>query len=291
MSVNHLIIEERSRDIGNFMVGRLLPFRKKRMVGPFIFMDHMGPSLLQPGNYLDVDQHPHIGLSTLTYLLEGEIIHTDSIGTQKRIVPGSVNLMTAGKGVTHTERTPEDMRDRSYTLHGYQIWIALPKNMEDEHPVFSSAPPDDLPRWKDQGADFTLLIGQAYGRKSPVPVFSHLFMVEVDAKKDLTMDMNKGLTGELGILISKGNIVANDTLLNEGQLLVAKKSDPCRVTLKQGSKVFFFGGDPFEEARYIDWNFVASDKNIIEQARKDWRNRKFPKIAGDDTYVPYPGLI
>ena len=289
MSVTNLIIEERSRDIGNFMVGRLLPFRKKRMVGPFIFVDHMGPSLLEPGNYLDVDQHPHIGLSTLTYLLDGEIIHEDSMGSSQRIMPGSVNLMTAGKGVTHTERTPADMRGKRYTLHGYQIWIALPKDKEDMAPEFFSAPKDTLPKWEEGGAKYTLLIGEAFGRRSPVPVLSDLFMVEIYSPDSVTLNLNNGIKGESGILITRGSITANGMLLDEGKLLVAKSNETCEITINPGARIFLFGGEPFPEKRYIDWNFVSSDMAKIKHAKHDWSAGKFPKISGDDSYVPYPG--
>jgi redox-sensitive bicupin YhaK (pirin superfamily) len=155
MSNIGLIIEERSRDIGDFLVGRLLPFRKKRMVGPFIFIDHMGTSQLGPNSYMDVDQHPHTGLSTLTFMLEGEIVHKDSIGSEQRITPGSVNWMVAGKGVTHTERTPKNLRNgTSFSAHGYQIWVALPKDMEDCNPEFHHIEETALPKWKEGSAQY-----------------------------------------------------------------------------------------------------------------------------------------
>ena len=180
MSNIGMIIEERSRDIGDFLVGRLLPFRKKRMIGPFIFIDHMGPTRLGPKKYMDVDQHPHIGLSTLTFMLEGELMHEDSLGTQQLIRPGSVNWMTAGKGVSHTERTPEHLRNgKTFTAHGYQIWVALPKHLEDMEPEFHHIEATDLPKWKEGDAEFTLVAGEGYGRRSPVPVHSPLFMVEI----------------------------------------------------------------------------------------------------------------
>ena len=150
-----MIIEERSRDIGDFLVGMLIPFRKKRMIGPFIFIDHMGPTQLGPSKYMDVDQHPHIGLATLTYMLEGELIHEDSLGTHQRITPGSVNWMIAGKGVSHTERTPPDLRNgKKFTAHGYQIWVALPKAKEGMPPEFHHMPAETLPKWQDGPAQF-----------------------------------------------------------------------------------------------------------------------------------------
>ena len=156
MSNIGLIIEERSRDLGDFLVGRLLPFRKKRMVGPFIFIDHMGPSVIGPGRYLDIGQHPHIGLSTLTYLFEGEVVHRDTLGTVQKVTPGAVGWMTAGSGIVHTERTPQEQRDGgAYPMHGYQIWVALPRHLEEMDPEFSYTPKGDLPKWHDNGMDFT----------------------------------------------------------------------------------------------------------------------------------------
>ena len=170
MANNPMLVDERERDIGNFLVGRLLPFRKKRQVGPFTFIDHMGPSTIAPGQYIDVDQHPHIGLSTLTYLLEGEIAHRDSTGADVVIRPGDVNFMTAGSGVTHTERTPEAQRDGgTYTMHGYQIWVALPKEQEEIAPAFVHLAAAELPRWQDEHAEYILVAGEGYGRKSPLP--------------------------------------------------------------------------------------------------------------------------
>ena len=170
MSNTELIIEERSRDIGDFLVGRLIPFRKKRMVGPFIFIDHMGPSLIKPGHFMDIGQHPHIGLSTLTYLFEGEIMHRDTLGTEQRVMPGSVGWMTAGSGIVHTERTPADHRDGGeYPIHGFQIWVALPKHLEEMAPEFSYTPAEELPKWHRSGVNFTLVAGKAFSRVSPVP--------------------------------------------------------------------------------------------------------------------------
>ena len=171
MANNKMVVEERSRDIGNFVVGRLLPFRKKRQVGPFTFIDHMGPSHIGPGKYMDVDQHPHIGLSTLTYLLEGQVVHRDSTGAVQVIRPGEVGFMTAGKGVAHTERTPLPLRDgQKHAVHGYQVWVALPKEAEEMEPRFDFVPKDQLPHWKEGKLDMTLVAGKAFGRRSPLKV-------------------------------------------------------------------------------------------------------------------------
>ncbi len=289
MSNTDLIIEERSRDIGDFLVGRLIPFRKKRMVGPFIFIDHMGPEKLGPEKYMDVDRHPHIGLATLTYLLEGEIMHRDSIGTEQRIRPGSVNLMVAGKGVTHTERTPDDMRGgREFTMHGYQIWIALPEKLENMEPEFYHVSKDELPAWSEKGAHFTLVAGEGFGKKSPVPTYSDLFMVSVKAEEDFALDIAGNLEGEIGICIVEGSVNACDQEVGAGNMLVSKLDNQCALQVKKGTYLLLFGGQPLDGERHIYWNFVSSDRETIEKAKEDWKEKRFPEIPGDNTYVPLP---
>ena len=288
MSNTDLIIEQRSRDIGDFLVGRFIPFSKKRMVGPFSFIDHMGPTNITPDKALDVDQHPHIGLSTLTYLLEGEIIHRDSMGTEQRIRPGSVNWMNAGNGVTHTERTPEDLRGTSYTMNGYQIWVALPKHLEDMEPSFFHVAADQLPTWKDQSATFRLIAGEGYGKKSPVPTHSPLFMVEVITEKPYTLSVQGELKGEIGILIEKGAIKACEHHIGVGNMLVSKTDDACEIHLEENTHLLLFGGEPFPEKRFIDWNFVSHSKEKINEAIERWQDKHFPKVPNDSSYVPYP---
>ncbi len=289
MSNIGLIIEERSRDIGDFLVGRLIPFRKKRMIGPFIFIDHMGPTTLGPNKYMDVDQHPHIGLSTLTYLLEGEIDHDDSIGTHQRISPGSVNWMTAGKGVTHTERTPQDLRNgKVFRAHGYQIWVALPKDLEDMEPQFHHIPADQLPRWTDGSAAFTLVAGSGYGQESPVPVYSPLFMVEIKNQKAYDLDIAGKLSGEIGICIVDGSIEACEEVIEKGNILVSKVEDTCKIKMRPNTHLLLFGGEPFPEERHIHWNFVSFSKEKIELAKEHWRNKSFSMMEEDGTYVPLP---
>lgn len=290
MSNIGMIIEERSRDIGDFMVGRLIPFRKKRMIGPFIFIDHMGPTEVGPKRYMDVDQHPHIGISTLTYLLEGEIMHADSIGTKQRVQPGSVNWMVAGKGVSHSERTPKELRNGSvFTMHGYQIWVALPKDLEDLEPEFHHIAADALPRWKDGDTDFTLVAGQGYNQKSPVPVHSPLFMLEIKNTCEYHLNTKDQLKGEIGICIVDGAIEACGELVEKGNIVVSKVEDTCSTILKPNSHILLFGGEPFDEERHMYWNFVSSDKNKLEKAKNDWESKIFPMMANDNTYVPLPG--
>ena len=289
MSTTSLIIEERSRDIGNFLVGRLLPFAKKRMVGPFIFVDHMGPVTIGPGRYMDVDQHPHIGLSTLTYLFEGEILHRDSIGSEQLITPGDVNWMTAGKGVVHTERTPVTRRDgKKYQSHGYQIWVALPKELEDTDPEFHHIPKSELPVWQQESLNFTLIAGKAFGKQSPVPVLSDLFMLKLNARKDSRLILDESLAGEIGFCVVEGVIETGENFIDQGKLLVSKTIENCEVRVAENTMLLLFGGKPFPEKHYIYWNFVSSNQNRIEKASRDWQNRNFPLVENDDTYVPLP---
>ena len=290
MSNTGLIIEERSRDIGDFLVGRLIPFRKKRMVGPFIFIDHMGPSEVGPGRYLDIGQHPHIGLSTLTYLLEGTILHRDSIGSVQEIRPGSVNWMTAGSGVVHTERTPPASRDGStHILHGYQIWVALPKDQEEIQPSFHHVSKNEIPEWQQDGFEMKLIAGQAFGYQSPVPVYSPLFMLDIRAGATGRFEANGGLSGEIGICIVSGEITACGEKVGQGNMLVSKTNDICDIEVQKGSHLLIFGGEAFEEERYIYWNFVSSSKDRIEQAKLDWSHGKFEMVPMEQGKVPLPG--
>lgn len=289
MNNDKLLIEERSRDIGHFLVGRLLPFRKKRQVGPFTFIDHMGPSIIAPGQYLDIDQHPHVGLSTLTYLLEGEVEHRDSTGAVQLITPGSVNFMTSGHGVTHTERTPAHQRDGGrYPIHGYQVWVALPRDKEEMAPNFVHIPPSDLPRWEDGALKLTLVAGKGYGRRSPLPVYSPLFMLDIEAEGDQELRIDGELSGEIAIVVVKGEVADQEQRIGQGQMLIAKTKGQCAFQLFAGTRVLLFGGEPLPEERFLFWNFVSSSRARIEQAKADWREREFPQVPGDSTYIPLP---
>lgn len=289
MSTIGLIIPERTRDIGDFIVGRLLPFRKKRMVGPFIFIDHIGPTSIGPGRYQDIRQHPHIGLSTLTYLFEGQIVHRDTLGTMQLVTPGSVGWMTAGSGIVHTERTPEAQRNGSeYPVHGFQIWVALPKDKEDIAPSFSYTEAEDLPSWQEGEIDFRLVAGTGFQRTSPVPVFSELFMVELKAKKRSVFDIEDNLQGEVGVCVVDGYIEACGQRIEKGHLLVAKQENACQIVMGEQAHVLLFGGAPFPEERYIDWNFVSTSKEKIKAAKERWRNRAFAMVPGEVGYIPLP---
>lgn len=288
MSNISLIIEERPADIGNFMVGRLLPFRGKRMVGPFIFIDHMGPVSMDDHHNMDIGPHPHIGLSTLTYLIEGNILHRDALGTVMEIKPGEVNWMTAGKGIVHSERTPDYLRGLNKDLHGLQIWVALPKDKEDMDPGFFHVSKEEVPSWTENGIEYKLIAGDALGRKSSVPVYSPLFFLEIRSETRQTIRIGKALTGETGMYILAGSIESEGNTHEPRRILVAKESTLCDFIINPGTTIYLFGGEPFPESRHIYWNFVASDLERIEKAKNDWKEQKFPAIPGETGFIPLP---
>lgn len=288
MSNIDYIFEEKAADIGNFLVGRLLPFRQKRNIGPFVFIDHMGPKNLKAGENLDVAPHPHIGLSTLTFLFEGAIRHRDSLGNDLIIEPGAVNWMTAGSGVVHSERTPDELRDLEKTVHGLQIWIALPKDLENMEPSFVHVEATDLPIWTENQVDFKLVAGEFEDKKSGVPVYSKLFMIELKAHQDQTIDLHDRLYGESGLYILEGEVSSNGNSFGPKQILITKDAQLCTFDMKAGSTIYLFGGEPFEEEHYIFWNFVSSSRETIEEAKERWKKQEFPKVPGETEFVPLP---
>ena len=295
MSNIGLIIEEKAADIGNFLVGRLLPFREKRAVGPFVFIDHMGPAALKNYQNLEVAPHPHIGLSTLTYLLEGSIQHKDSLGNDIEIKPGAVNWMTAGKGVVHSERTPEYLRNTEKHLHGFQIWVGLPKDMEQKEATFHHTEADDIPVWHDGNLQYKLIAGELFDRKSPVPVHSKLFFLEIKSQDAKKINIGGDLFGEVAMYVLDGTVNIDGNTFGGKQLLIAKNATLCEFEMSENTTVYLFGGEPFNEERFIFWNFVNSDKEIIEQAKINWYNQNhdaFPLVPGDEEeFVPLPKAI
>ncbi|WP_422104570.1 pirin family protein [Winogradskyella sp.] len=289
MANNKLLVNERQADLGQFMVGRLLPFRKKRQVGPFTFIDHIGPAVLGDGKYMDVDQHPHIGLSTLTYLFKGEIEHRDSIGSVQLITPGDVGFMTAGHGVTHTERTPQFRRtSEKFEMHGYQIWVALPRDKEAIKPNFKFFDKTEIPEWSDGDLSLKLVAGNAFGKSSPLQGYSPLFMVDIYAEKETTLDLANQLHGEVAFVIVEGEITEKDHKVEAGQMLISKTDAQCSICLDKGTRLLLFGGLPLEEEHYLLWNFVSSSKEKLQEAKLRWQEKAFPKVPNDDTYIPIP---
>ena len=288
MSNIKLIIEERASNIGNFIVGRLLPFREKRMVGPFSFIDHMGPVCLSDHENLDVPPHPHIGLSTLTYLFKGSIMHKDSLGNEVEIKPGQVNWMTAGSGIVHSERTPEYLRHSDKMLHGLQIWVALPKDKEEMAPEFYHIEENEMPVWESEGTAFKLIAGEAFGKKSPVPVFSPLYFLELKTTSRQTVKIGEYLYGESALYILEGAIESEGNVYEPKQILIAKDSQLCEFEMHENTTVYIFGGEPFPEERFIYWNFVASTRERIEEAKTKWFEQSFPPVPGETDFVPLP---
>ena len=295
MSNIGLIIEEKPADIGNFLVGRLLPFREKRAVGPFVFIDHMGPAALKDYQNMDVPPHPHIGLSTLTYLFEGSIQHKDSLGSDIEIKPGAVNFMTSGKGVVHSERTPDYLRTTDKNLHGFQIWIGLPKHLEQSEPTFHHTEASEIPNWEENGIHYKLIAGEILNHQSPVPIHSPLFFLEINSKEAQKISIGNALFGEVGMYVLEGNVNIEGNTFSGKQLLIAKNAKLCEFEIGENTTVYLFGGEPFEEERFIFWNFVNSDKELIEQAKQNWFDQNleaFPKVPGDDLeYVSLPKAI
>jgi redox-sensitive bicupin YhaK (pirin superfamily) len=291
MSNINLIIEERPHNIGNFMVGRLLPFRGKRMVGPFIFIDHMGPAQMNDHQNIDVGPHPHIGLSTLTFLFEGNMMHKDTLGTSMEIKPGQVNWMTAGKGIVHSERTPEYLRHSEKVLHGLQIWVALPKHLEQMEPSFFHADEAEIPSWEEEGIAYKLIAGSVLGHTSPVPVYSPLYLLELKSTEQQTVKLGDHLFGESALYILEGGIESEGTVFEPKRILVAKDSTLCEFTMLANTTIYIFGGEPFPEERLIFWNFVATSRDLIEEAKTKWLEQTFPKIEGETDFVPLPPTV
>ncbi|WP_316791264.1 pirin family protein [Pedobacter frigoris] len=288
MSNIQLIIEERPSNIGNFMVGRLLPFREKRMVGPFAFIDHMGPVSLNDHENFDVPPHPHIGLSTLTYLFEGSIMHKDSLGTEVEIKPGQVNWMTAGKGIVHSERTPAYLRHSTKMMHGLQIWVALPRHLEEMEPEFFHFDENAMPVWEKEGVSFKLIAGEVMGHQSPVPVYSKLYLLELKSKAAQTIRIGDDLFGESALYILEGAINSEEHTFGPKQILIAKDSKLCEFEMQENTTIYIFGGEAFPEERFIYWNFVASSRERIEEAKTMWVEQTFKPVPGETEFVPLP---
>ena len=283
-----MVIDQRRRDLGGFEVGRVLPFQKRRMVGPFVFFDHIGPVNFAPGipRAVDVRPHPHIGLSTVTYLFDGEIMHRDSVGSEAPIHPGEVNWMTAGRGITHSERF-EKARAQGDALHGIQSWVALPREDEEVDPEFFHYGRDVLPSFEEPGVFMRLLAGEAFGISSGVRTHSPLFYLHWQLGKGATVQM-PGAYSERAAYVAAGSVTVDAQRFGAGQMLVFSPGTGAALTADEGSIVMGLGGEPVGE-RFIDWNFVSSSKERIEQAKADWRagRMKLPDLDHGE-FIPLP---
>ncbi|MES2895403.1 MAG: pirin family protein [Pseudomonadota bacterium] len=283
-----LVIDQRRKDLGGFEVGRVLPYARRRMVGPFIFFDHMGPARFQAGfpANVDVRPHPHIGLSTLSYLFEGEMTHRDSVGVTQAIRPGEVNWMTAGSGITHSERF-ETLRAQGGLMNGIQAWIALPVEDEETSPSFDHYAPEVLPTYEANGMWARLIAGQAFGASSPVKTHSPMFYVHWALKPGARAELPAEYP-ERAAYVAQGLVEVDGRQYHEGQMLVFEPGRPVLFTAVNDAIVMLLGGEPIGP-RFIDWNFVSSSKDRIEQAKSDWRagRMKLPD-ADHDEFIPLP---
>jgi redox-sensitive bicupin YhaK (pirin superfamily) len=317
-----LVIAARAREIGaGLSVRRLLPVRERRLVGPFILVDHMGPITLAPGHGLDVLPHPHIGLATVTYLFDGELLHRDSIGNAQPIQPGALNWMTAGRGIVHSERTPGFSRERGSTMHGMQLWVALPRAFEEVDPSFQHHAASALPEVELPGARLRVIAGSAFGATSPVRILSPLFYVEARLEPGATLRLPDDHAGRAAYVVS-GAVSVDGQPRREGTMLVMREGVPAEVqaidgrgsaatgggsgasedgrtpvrppdgppsSIDQKAHVLLLGGAPLDGERHAWWNFVSSSRERIERAKDDWREGRFPSVPGDEVeFVPLP---
>lgn len=283
-----LMVIPNARDIGGFEVRRALPTARRRLVGPFIFFDRMGPAILRAGEALDVRPHPHIGLSTVTYLFDGKIRHRDSLGTEMVIEPGDINLMTAGKGIVHSERSPEELRGNPLSISGLQTWLALPDAKEEIAPTFENTPSADLPEFADGGASGRLVIGEFHGMRSPVRTFSDTLYADIRLDAGASVEIPADAE-ERAIYVLEGQVtIAGDTFPSD-RLLVFRPGDVITVSSDAGAHFMLFGGASLGSKRYIWWNFVSSSKERIEQAKEEWRSGRFDIVPGDEEeFIPLP---
>jgi hypothetical protein len=281
------LLKPDTRDLGGFSVRRVLPGMPHRMVGPFIFFDHMGPADFAPGTGIDVRPHPHIGLATVTYLFDGEIVHRDSLGTVQAIAPGDVNWMTAGRGIVHSERTGPELRRSGARLQGLQTWIALPKKSELAEPAFDHHPKEALPRLSAPGVELRVVAGSAFGKRAPVKVFSPtLFVgVEIEASRAFELDAEHE---ERAVYVLEGEVTVAGTPLPPQHMAVIGNRDTVQVKALTRARLMLVGGAKMDGERLIWWNFVASSRDLIEEAKRRWKENRFDPVPGETEFIPLP---
>ncbi|SFW99067.1 pirin family protein [Marinospirillum alkaliphilum] len=281
-----LILQPRVADLGGFSVRRLLPRAQRKMVGPWIFFDEMGPADFAAGQGINVRPHPHIGIATVTYLFEGEVLHRDSVGSLQTIQPGDINLMVAGKGITHSERERPETTQQPHHLHGLQLWLALPEQDEETEPAFFHYPAATLPALDVQGVAVRVMIGSAYGVTSPVQTFATTLYVEAALKKGQQLVLPQAR--ERAVYVVQGRVKVDDNELTAHSLAVCSEQPDITLEALEASRIALIGGDPVGH-RFIEWNFVSSRKERIEQAKADWQDGRFPLVAGDELeFIPLP---
>jgi redox-sensitive bicupin YhaK (pirin superfamily) len=277
-----------THDLGDgFQVRRALPSRQRRMVGPFVFFDQMGPTVLRAGTGLDVRPHPHIGLATVTYLFDGEIMHRDSLGTVQPIRPGEVNWMIAGRGIVHSERTAADKRGAPSTLFGIQTWVALPKTEEERAPSFRHHAASELPLIDGEGKSLRLIAGSLYGARAPVATLSEMFYADVTLAANAQLPVATEYE-ERAIYIVRGRVDIDGSAFDVGQLIVLRPKQPITLRALAPAQLLLLGGATLDGPRHVWWNFVSSSTERIEQAKADWRERRLGSVPGDAEFIPLP---
>jgi redox-sensitive bicupin YhaK (pirin superfamily) len=285
-SIAH-VVAARGRDLGGFAVRRVLPWGGGRMIGPFIFLDQMGPVNFAPGQGIDVRPHPHIGLATVTYLFEGELVHRDSLGVVQTIRPGDVNWMTAGRGIVHSERTSPEMRASGQRMHGLQSWVALPVKYEEAEPAFDHTPAAKLPEQDGDGVKLRVIAGRAFGLASPVRVFSGMFYVDAAMSAGAALSVPEEYA-ERAAYVLQGTVASERREFGAGTLLIFTTGSKSQLVAQDASRVAVLGGAPLEGKRHIWWNFVSSSGERIEQAKRQWAYGAFPQVPGETEFIPLP---
>ena len=281
------IIESQVKDLGEFEVRRTLPSKTRQRVGPFIFFDHMGPAKFESGSGVAVRPHPHIGLATMTYLYEGTILHRDSLGYAQPIEPGAVNWMTAGRGIVHSERTPPELIESGSPLHGLQVWLALPQELEETDPSFVHYAADVIPIVRKPGVTLQIVAGHAYGEQSPVKTTSATLYVSVEMQPGAAIEVPDGVD-ERAVYVVTGRLNIGGHDIPPGTMAVLKPAASVAIKADTDTKAVIIGGATLEGQRHLYWNLVSSSRERIEQAKNDWRTGRFPKVPGDDEFIPLP---
>lgn len=285
-SAVEFVLAPKDKDLGGFQVRRALPSRERRMVGPWVFFDHMGPAEFAPGPGIDVRPHPHIGIATVTYLFEGEILHRDSVGSYQAIRPGDINLMVAGSGIVHSERERPEMVKQQRRLDGLQLWMALPEQHEETDPAFYHYSGADIPQTVVDGVPVRVMMGSAYEVTSPVKLFCETLYLEADLKKGQSLTLPQ--VAERALYTVQGAVKISHTLVPEHSMAFIKAGELVSIVAEEDSRIALIGGEA-SSPRHMEWNFVSSDKARIEQAKIDWKEGRFDKVVGDeDEFIPLP---
>jgi redox-sensitive bicupin YhaK (pirin superfamily) len=269
------------------MVRRVLPALEQRSIGPFVFFDHFGPIDVKPENNFDVRPHPHIGLATVTYLFEGAMVHRDSMGYVQRIEPGAINWMTAGRGVVHSERRPEDLRERMHSNHGLQLWAALPAKDEEVEPAFIHTPSLNIPTWEEDGLAIRVLIGQDFGLRSPVSTYTETLFLDIRAIPGSTLELRPEL-GERALYSVHSGLTVDGAHIEPGTMAVLAPTSSAMVEVPNGARFVVIGGENLDGPRHLWWNFVSTRKERIEQAKSDWLAQRMGAVPGDSEWIPLP---